>query len=295
MRKLVGLKVSSKWGDEENLIARYIFILLATGAGVGFVSGLLGVGGAFIMIPIMDWVIEAMGVPQDVAIKIAFGTSLSVVLPTAMSSAWAHNKRKAVLWKSALILGSCGLVGALVGATLATQLPGQVLKIGFGGLLLAGALLMGLGGVLKPINEVEEPKNKLISLAACGFSTGIITGLAGVGGGIVMVPVMVLVLSFPMHLAVGTSTAAILFTSLGGIIGYIVNGIEVPGLLPHSIGYINLPIWLCLATTSVPMTQFGAKVAHALPAKQLRYIFIALMVYLGLRMIGVFSAVGLPV
>ena len=240
------------------------------------------------MVPIMYWVIEAMGIPLTAAIKVAFGTSLLVVLPTAMSSAWAHNKRKAVLWRAALILGSCGLVGALAGATLAAHLPGQVLKTGFGGLLLAVALLMSLGGVLKPANEVGEPKNKLISLVACGFPIGIITGLAGIGGGIVMVPVMVSVLSFPMHLAVGTSTAAILFTSLGGIIGYIVNGIGVSGLLPHSIGYINLPIWLCLATASVPMTQLGAKVTHALPAKQLKYIFIALMVYLGLRMIGVF-------
>ena len=240
------------------------------------------------MVPIMYWVIEAMGISPSAAIKVAFGTSLLVVLPTAMSSAWAHNKRRAVLWRAALILGACGLVAALAGATLAAHLPGEVLKTGFGGLLLAVALLMGLGGVLKPAHEVEEPKNKIISLVACGFPIGIITGLAGIGGGIVMVPVMVSVLSFPMHLAVGTSTAAILFTSLGGIIGYIVNGIGVPGLLPYSIGYINLPIWLSLATASVPMTQLGAKVTHALPAKQLKYIFIALMVYLGLRMIGVF-------
>jgi len=66
----------------------------------------------------------------------------------------------------------------------------------------------------------------------------------------------------------------------------------VPGLPPYSIGYINLPMWLCLAGMSVPLAQLGAKTAHALPAKQLRYIFIAVMVYIGLRMMGVFSWLG---
>jgi uncharacterized membrane protein YfcA len=62
----------------------------------------------------------------------------------------------------------------------------------------------------------------------------------------------------------------------------------VPDLLPYSIGYVNLPIWLCLAATSIPMAQLGARTAHFFPAKKLRYIFIAFMVYVGLRMLGVF-------
>jgi uncharacterized membrane protein YfcA len=115
-----------------------------------------------------------------------------------------------------------------------------------------------------------------------------VTGLTGLGGGALIVPVLVLALNFPMHIAVGTSVASIILASLGGIVGYIVNGLGVSGLLPYSIGYINLPIWLCLAATSIPLAQLGARAAHALPAKQLRYIFIAFMVYAGLRMIGVF-------
>jgi uncharacterized membrane protein YfcA len=99
---------------------------------------------------------------------------------------------------------------------------------------------------------------------------------------------LVLTFNFPMHIAIGTSVASIILASLGGIVGYIVNGLGVSGLLPYSLGYVNLPIWLCLATTSIPLAQLGARAAHALPAKPLRYIFIAFMVYSGLRMIGVF-------
>jgi uncharacterized membrane protein YfcA len=241
------------------------------------------------MVPVSYWLILAMGVSPDIAIKIAFGTSLLVILPTAISGTWGHNKKKAIRWKTALILGSCALVGALVGATLAARLPGEILETGFGGLVLAVALWMGLGMMPKLRRKDEEPRENFGLVAACGFPIGMVTGLTGLGGGVLIVPVLVLALNFPMHIAVGTSVASIILASLGGIAGYIVNGLGVPDLLPYSIGYINLPIWLCLAATSIPLAQLGARAAHALPAKPLRYIFIAFMVYAGLWMIGVFQ------
>ncbi|MGB6872966.1 MAG: sulfite exporter TauE/SafE family protein [Dehalococcoidia bacterium] len=261
---------------------------MAVGAGAGFASGLLGVGGGFIMVPVSYWIILAMGISPDIAIRIAFGTSLLVILPTVVSGTWRHNKKRAIRWKTALILGSCALVGALVGATLAAHIPGEILKTGFGGLVIAVALWMGLGLMPKLRREAEEPRENFGLVAACGFPIGMVTGLTGLGGGVLIVPMLVLALNFPMHIAIGTSVASIILASLGGIVGYIVNGLEVPGLLPYSIGYVNLPIWLCLAATSIPLAQLGARAAHALPARQLRYIFIAFMVYAGLRMIGVF-------
>jgi uncharacterized membrane protein YfcA len=262
---------------------------LAVGAGAGFASGLLGVGGGFIMVPVSYWIILALGIPSDIAIRIAFGTSLMVILPTAISGTWRHNKKKAVRWKTALTLGACALAGALAGATLAAHLPEKILKVGFGGLVLAIALWMGLGIMPKLRRGDEEPRKNFRLVAACGFPIGMVSGLTGLGGGALIVPMLVLALNFPMHIAVGTSVASIIFASLGGIVGYIINGLGVPDLLPYSIGYINLPIWLCLSATSIPLAQLGARAAHALPAKQLRYIFIAFMVYVGLRMIGVFQ------
>ncbi len=240
------------------------------------------------MVPVSYWVILAMGVSQDIAIRIAIGTSLLVIFPTAISGTWRHNKKKAIRWKTALTLGSCALVGALVGATLAAHLPGEILEIGFGGLVLAVALWMVLGLMPKLRRGDEVPRENFGLVAACGFPIGMVSGLTGLGGGALIVPMLVLALNFPMHIAIGTSVASIILASLGGIVGYIVNGLGVSGLLPYSIGYVNLPIWLCLAATSIPLAQLGARAAHALPAKQLRYIFIAFMVYAGLRMIGVF-------
>ena len=271
------------------LTVTHILILLAAGAGTGFASGLLGIGGGAVMVPVSYWLILTMNVPPDIAIRIAFGTSLLVILPTTISGSWSHNKRKAVRWKTALILGSCALAGGLVGATLATHLPEKILKLGFGGLVLAVALWMGLGLMPKLSREDEEPRENFGLVAACGFPIGMVSGLTGIGGGVLIVAVLVLALSFPMHIAVGTSVASIILASLGGIVGYIVNGLGVPDLLPYSLGYVNVPIWLCLAATSIPMAQLGARAAHALPAKPLRYIFIAFMVYAGLEMLGVLN------
>jgi len=269
----------------------HIIILLATGIGVGFASGLLGVGGCFIMTPVQYVIFIAMGLPTDKAIKLAFGTNLLVVLPTAASGAWRHSKKGAVWWKAAIIMGSCGLVCAFGGATVATHLPGAALKIAFGAIILAAGIRMLTA---RPPKVEPEPKDNPWLWVAWAIPIGIITGIIGIGGGVLVVPVLVLTLKFKMHNAVATSLAMMIFTSTGGVIGYIINGLGVPNLPAYSIGYVNLLSWLLLAVTSVGMAQVGAVTAHKLPAKQLSYIFIAVMLYMGLKMLGVFDWLGWP-
>ena len=145
-----------------------------------------------------------------------------------------------------------------------------------------------------PTIEVEPNKNSWVWVA-WAIPVGIVSGIIGIGGGVLMVPIMVLALRFKMHNAVATSLAMMIFTSLGGTIGYIINGLGVPNLPAYSIGYVHLPTWFILAVTSASMAQVGALTAHKLPAKQLRYIFIAVMFYMGLKMLGVFDWLGWPI
>ena len=263
-----------------------IIALLVTGIGVGFAGGLLGVGGAFIMTPVQYMVFTSMGIPADIAIKLAFGTSLMVILPTAASGAWRHHEEEAVWWKAALVMGGCGLACALGGATLASSLPGATLKIVFG----AVALAAGVGMLIpRPEASRDEPKNNPWPWLAGGVPIGLVSGLTGLGGGVIAVPIMVMALKFKVHDAVATSLAVVMITSIGGIVGYIVNGLGVPGLPAHSLGYVHLQSWALLASTSIAMAQVGARTAHRLPARKLRYIFIGVMFYMGLRMLGVFD------
>ena len=270
----------------------HIIILLITGIGVGFASGLLGIGGCFIMIPVQFWVLTSIGVNPKIAILVAFGTNLLVVLPTAISGALGHSRKNAVLWRGAIALGISGAIAAVLGAFVATLLPGDILKIFFGIAIIAGGIRLLTA---KPPKIEENPPKNLLPYILWGLPLGFFCGLIGIGGGVLMVPVMVIALKFKMHKAVGTSTAVMILTSIGGIISYIVNGLGVSGLPEYSIGYVNLLQWICLAGTSVPAAQIGVKVAHKLPAKQLKYVFIVVMFYMGLKMIGVFSWLHLPI
>jgi len=261
----------------------HIIILLAAGILTGFFSGLLGVGGGAILTPAQDIVYAAMGVSENLTIKLAFGTSLLVILPTAVSGAWRHHQRKAVNWKAAVIMGSCTFVAAFAGATLATNLPGVWLKIGFGLLLLATGIRM----LYAKLPETEqEPKDNPWLLFAWAIPIGFAVGFLGFGAGIIAVPILVLALRFKMHSAIATSLAIMIFSSAGGVIGYIINGLGIPDLPAHSIGYVHLPSWLLLTATSIGMAQIGAITAHRLPARKIEYIFIVLVFLMGLRMLG---------
>jgi uncharacterized membrane protein YfcA len=270
----------------------HIIILIATGIAVGFASGLLGLGGAFIMTPVQYIVFTDMGLPTDTAVKLAFGTSLLVILPTAASGAWRHHRNRAVWWRAAIIMGSSGLVFAFVGATLAAHLPGVALKIAYGFIVLIAGIRMLTER--QPKVETEPVANTWLWVA-WAIPVGLLAGIFGIGGAIVMIPVMVLALKFELHNAIATSLGIMIFSSIGGIIGYIVNGIGVIDLPPYSIGYINLPSWFLLALTGVSMAQVGAIVAHKMPAEQLKYIFIIVLFYMGLKMIGVFEWLGWPI
>ena len=270
----------------------FIVALLITGMGVGFASGLLGIGGCFIMVPVQYWVLTSMGIDAKLAILVAFGTNLLVVLLTALSGAYRHSKKGAVLWRPAIIMGISGAVAAIFGALTATLLPGDLLTTIFGIVIIAGAIRMLTAK--PPSNEENPPENDLPFILA-GLPLGFITGLIGIGGGVVMIPVMVVILKFKMHQAVGTSTALMVFTAIGGTISYMITGLSVTGLLAFSIGYVNILQFLLLAITSVPMAQIGAMASHKLPGKQLKIVFIVIMVYVGLKMIGVYSWLGLPI
>ena len=273
------------------MTSAHIIILLVTGIGVGFAGGLLGLGGAFIMTPVQYIIFTDMGLTPDIAIKLAFGTNLLVILPTAVSGAWRHHREGAVWWRTAFVMGGCGLVFAFLGATVAAQLPGEALKIAYGVIVVAAGIRMLTAG--QPRVKAQAVTNPWL-LAAWAAPIGLIAGIFGIGGAIVMIPVLVLALKFEMHHAIATCLAVMIFISIGGVTGYIINGIGVANLPPYSIGYVNLTSWFLLAVTSIAMAQVGAMVAHRLPARYLRYLFILIMFYMGLKLIGVFDWLGWP-
>ncbi|HDS44710.1 MAG TPA: sulfite exporter TauE/SafE family protein [Methanomicrobia archaeon] len=279
----------------ELLIA--LIILAVTGIAVGFGEGLLGIGGSFIMVPVVYWLLTAMDVTSDTAIKLAFGSALLVVFPTAISGTWIHTRKRAVWWKAALVMGLFGSLGALTGSTITAQfLTAAILKPLFGIVLAIGGIQMVIGKLhgAEAGEEEAELKTRPLAWALTGLSVGLLSGLIGIGGGTIMVPALVMGLKFKLHHAIGTSLAVIIFTSCSGALGYLLNGLAVLELPPYSVGYLNLFIFACLAVTSIPVAQLGARTAHIVPARELRYLFAAVMFYIAFRMIYSSTPLLLP-
>ncbi|HJJ71750.1 MAG TPA: sulfite exporter TauE/SafE family protein, partial [Methanocorpusculum sp.] len=117
----------------------FILFLIAVGFFAGFMSGLLGVGGGFIFAPAMFFVLQASGVPEDIALLTAFGTSLAAALPTVLTGALSHTKQGNVVWRDAVIMGGAGVVTGFIGGNVATVLPVKLLTVLFALILIAGA------------------------------------------------------------------------------------------------------------------------------------------------------------
>lgn len=262
----------------------YIGILFLTGAFTGVISGLLGVGGGFIMFPIQYWLLQETGLHPDLAIRIALGTSLSVILLNAISVTLKYQRKQAVLWKQATLMGIFGSAASFGGAAVASYLSAAVLSTIFGIVVILGALKTYTTPAVK---ENEEISSNKLCYACAGILIGFFSGLLGIGGGVIGIPIMLIFLRFDMLKAVGTSAAVIIFTSFGGSLGYIINGWGQPELPPYSLGYINLFNWVLLAVPGSLAARRGADIAHIINPEYLKHLFVLLMVYVGLEMIGI--------
>jgi uncharacterized protein len=256
--------------------------LVLTGIGAGTASGLFGIGGGVLMSPVQFWLYAAGGMDSTLATRLAFGTSLAVMLPTMVSGALGHHTRGAVNWKAAVPMGIAAVFGGLFGGTLAAHLPGIVLRIFFAFLVIAIALRM-----VWHLRECRtcEPKGSPGIHILLGICIGTVSGLAGVGGGALLVPALVILLGYPIHRAVGTSSACLIFSSAGAVTAYIINGWGVAGLPQYSFGYVDLVTFAILAVTTIPLARFGVRCAHNCSGRNLQIFFAGLLVVIGVAML----------
>ena len=253
----------------------YIAALLLTGIVAGLATGLLGVGGGFIIAPVLFFLMESSGTPEDIAIRTAFATSLAVILPAALTGAYSHYRRGCVDAGRAIPMGALGVCGSILGVLTATSSPAGVLKAVFGLLLILVSLQLLLSSRVSPSHG---KRNAAISL---GFIAGFLSGLLGIGGGVVLVPLLVLVGGFDVLEAVGTSSVVIAMTAASGTVSYLLSG---PGG-QFSVGYVNLVQFMAIAFMSVPASRLGVMAAHRIDVRYIRYLFIALLLVTGFRMI----------
>ena len=256
----------------------YFASLIITGIMAGTASGLFGIGGGFLMTPVQYWLYTSGGIDGTLATRLAFGTSLAVMIPTMISGALAHHSRGAVNWQAAIPMGWAAVFGGLAGGTLAAHLPGYVLRMFFALLIIATAVRMVWHIRAFPACEPHEPTGIYLLI---GFLIGIVSGLAGIGGGVLLVPVLVILLGYPMQTAVGTSSACLIFSSAGAVTAYVINGWSLAGLPPYTIGYVDLVTFAILAATTIPLARFGVRCAHDCSGRNLQIVFAGMLILIG--------------
>ena len=238
--------------------------LAATGLGGGFFSGLTGVGGGAIMVPLMTGVLRMRQ-------HTAHGTSLVVIIFAAAASALVYQVRDGVNWGLVGVLLPASLVGAYVGARLVQFLPAMRLRQLFGAFVFVVGLRLLVVQSVDAIFDVHGAAEALLG-GGIGLLGGVLSGALGVGGGAIFVPALVLLLGVDQHEAQGVSLCVIV-------------GAAITGAMTHARhGSMDTAAAKWIAPLAVPAGIGGALVASWLDGDVLQRIFAVVLVLVGTQM-----------
>jgi uncharacterized membrane protein YfcA len=196
-------------------VTAVLVLTIACALVIGVSVGLLGAGGSILTVPLLTFV-SAMS-PRE-----AITSSLVAVTAAAALATVLHGIKGRVRWRMGFIFGLAGMAGAFAGARVSAWLPERLLMVLFG-LLMATAAMAMLRGRRWIEERSEQPlaPPTIVMIAAQGVLLGCLTGLVGVGGGFIIVPVLTLVARLPLKAAVGTSVMVISMNAMAGLAGHL--------------------------------------------------------------------------
>ena len=229
------------------------FVLgVLTGLVAGVMSGLFGIGGGTVMTPAVQ---VLLGTPPIIALA----TPLPAIFPTAITGAWTYRQGGELDGRAAMWIVGPGILGAVAGAALTDVIDTDLLLI-VTALLLAREAVKILQGAARREARGEASYGSPAQLAGIGVAAGFVSGLLGVGGGIIIVPLLTGILRMPLKRALGTSLLAIVV-------------LVIPGTIVHAaLGHIDWAIFAALIVGSVPGARIGARIALGTRERTLRLL-----------------------
>ncbi|WOI38993.1 sulfite exporter TauE/SafE family protein [Alteromonas sp. CI.11.F.A3] len=246
---------------------------------MGFIAGLLGVGGGGILVPILTSMLVYQGIPEHQVLHVALGTSMACIIVTSFSSARAHHKLKAVNWPIVWVMGAGCIIGTFAATFFAAQTSAIYLALFFAVFMFYTAHKILFKGSQISVTK-KDTKTTAGILSIC---IGGISALVSIGGGSLLVPYLNRQ-GMKLSEAVGTSAAIGLPIAVAGSAGYLLNGAGQTTGVANTYGYIYLPAVGVISLASVVTAPIGAKISHKLPVKILKKLFALLLVVLGVKM-----------
>jgi len=261
------------------VIAAWLLAYALTGAFVGFLAGLLGIGGGMTLVPILAAMFAAQQFAPGHTVHLALGTGMASVMFTSTASVRMHHRLGGVDWTLVRRLGPAMVVGTLVSTALSGWVPQRALALSFAVIVYAGATQILLGK--KPAAGRTVPGTP--ALVAIGLAIGVVCGLVSAGGAFLTVPFM-LFCGVTMTTAIGTGAAMGVPVAVVGTLGFVFSGWRVAELPPLALGFVHLPALAGIVAGSMLTAPWGARLAHRLPVPTLRRIFAGLMYILATKM-----------
>ncbi len=256
----------------------------AAGAFVGFLAGLLGIGGGMTLVPILSALFSAQAFAPAYTVHLALGTAMASIVFTSSASVRAHHQRRAVDWAIVRLLAPGMVIGSLLSTLASGLIPQRALALAFAAIVYAGALQMLFGG--RPSATRGLPGTP--ALLGIGAAIGVVCGLVSAGGAFLTVPLM-LYCGVPLVTAIGTAAALGIPTAVIGTAGFIASGWRIDGLPDAALGFLFLPALAALVAGSVLTAPLGARLAHRLPVVTLKRIFALLLFALATRMVVAYA------
>jgi uncharacterized membrane protein YfcA len=254
--------------------------IVIAGAITGILAGLFGIGGGAVIVPVLYEVFGVLGVPEEVRMQLCVGTSIAIIVPTAVRSFLAHRAKGLVIPRVIRLWAIPAVIGVTCGAIIAAFAPPAVFKIAF--IVIAGfiaAKFLFAGDRWNLGTELPGP----LPMACYGFGIGLAGSLMGVSGGSLSNIVLTLY-GKSIHNAVATSAGLGVPITIVGTIGYVLAGLPHHAQLPPlSLGFVSLIGFAVMAPVSSLIAPYGARLAHKLSRRSLEIAFSVFLLLVSVR------------
>ncbi|HEY7669828.1 MAG TPA: sulfite exporter TauE/SafE family protein [Hyphomicrobium sp.] len=256
--------------------------LVAAGLVAGFLAGLLGIGGGGVLVPVLYEIFRVLDVDPSVRMHLALGTTLAVILPTALKSFSAHRARGSVDIDLLKRVAPFVVAGVIVGVLIAKVASAATLKWVWAIAAALVALKMALGREDWRLGD-HLPPRPWPEMAA--GAVGLLSTLMSIGGATFVVPMLTLY-GYAILPAVATASGIGPMIALPGVIGYAWAGWGADHLPPLSAGYVNLLGLVIIAPLSVYAAPFGVRLAHNISRRRLELAFAAFLASVSARFLA---------